>query len=117
MSLTSWLRDVRTLASPELVVLLVGNKTDRAEDREVSYLEASRFAQEHGKIFFTGMITVIAKYINAINLLELMFMEASAMTGDGVEDIFLKCARSILTKVETGKGFKKVIASRSVVCC
>jgi Ras-related protein Rab-4B len=32
-----------------------------------------------------------------------MFMEASAMTGDGVEDIFLKCARSILTKVETGK--------------
>ena len=36
-------------------------------------------------------------------LLELMFMEASAMTGDGVEDIFLKCARSILTKVETGK--------------
>jgi GTPase SAR1 family protein len=30
-------------------------------------------------------------------------MEASAMTGDGVEELFLKCARSILTKVETGK--------------
>lgn len=38
-------------------------------------------------------------------LLELMFMEASAMTGDGVEDTFLKCARSILTKVETGKRY------------
>ncbi|KAG2177190.1 hypothetical protein INT43_007847 [Umbelopsis isabellina] len=86
VGLTSWLRDVRTLASPELVVLLVGNKTDRAEDREVSYLEASRFAQEH-----------------AFDFTELMFMEASAMTGDGVEDIFLKCARSILTKVETGQ--------------
>ncbi|KAJ2961319.1 hypothetical protein NQZ79_g3438 [Umbelopsis isabellina] len=86
VGLTSWLSDVRTLASPELVVLLVGNKTDRAEDREVSYLEASRFAQEH-----------------AIIPTELMFMEASAMTGDGVEDIFLKCARSILTKVETGQ--------------
>ena len=48
VGLSSWLTDVRTLASPELVVLLVGNKTDRAEDREVSYLEASRFAQEHG---------------------------------------------------------------------
>ncbi|GAB5587032.1 Ras-related protein Rab-4B [Umbelopsis nana] len=81
VGLSSWLTDVRTLASPELVVLLVGNKSDRGEDREVSYLEASRFAQEH----------------------ELMFMEASAMTGDGVEDTFLKCARSILTKVETGQ--------------
>lgn len=34
-------------------------------------------------------------------------MEASAMTGDGVEELFLKCARSILTKVETGKKKKK----------
>jgi len=52
VGLSSWLTDVRTLASPELVVLLVGNKTDRAEDREVSYLEASRFAQEHGQYIF-----------------------------------------------------------------
>jgi Ras-related protein Rab-4B len=32
-----------------MVMVLVGNKTDKAsEEREVSYLEASRFAQEQG---------------------------------------------------------------------
>lgn len=47
----SWLTDVRSLANPELVVSLVGNKNDRSDEREVSYLEASRFAQENGKNF------------------------------------------------------------------
>jgi hypothetical protein len=49
---------------------------------------------------------------NTMNPTELMFMEASAMTGDGVEDVFLKCARSILTKVETGK----VQRDRQAIC-
>lgn len=33
----------------------------------------------------------------------MMFLEASALTGDAVEDMFFKCARSILSKIETGK--------------
>lgn len=41
-----------------------------------------------------------------------MFMEASAMTGDGVEELFLKCARSILTKVETGTTEKNLGGKR-----
>ncbi|ORE08298.1 ras-related protein rab-4B-like protein [Rhizopus microsporus var. microsporus] len=81
LGVRSWLRDVRTLANPELVIILVGNKNDKADEREVSYLEASRFAQEH----------------------EMMFLEASALSGDGVEDVFFKCARSILSKIETGQ--------------
>lgn len=63
-------------------MILVGNKVDKADDeREVSYLEASRFAQEN----------------------EMMFLEASALTGDAVEEMFFKCARSILSKIETGQ--------------
>ena len=31
-----------------------------------------------------------------------MFLETSALTGENVEETFLKCARSILTKVESG---------------
>lgn len=34
---------------------------------------------------------------------EMMFLEASALSGDGVEDMFFKCARSILSKIETGQ--------------
>ncbi len=37
--LSRWLTDARALASPDLVVVLVGNKTDRGDDeREVGYL-------------------------------------------------------------------------------
>ncbi|MGH0159469.1 UNVERIFIED_CONTAM: hypothetical protein FKN15_042205 [Acipenser sinensis] len=47
-SLTNWLTDARTLASPNIVIILCGNKKDLDADREVTFLEASRFAQENG---------------------------------------------------------------------
>jgi len=31
-----------------------------------------------------------------------MFLEASALTGENVEEAFLQCAKTILSKVETG---------------
>lgn len=80
-ALTNWLTDARTLASPDIVIVLVGNKKDLDADREVTFMEASRFAQEN----------------------ELMFLETSARTGENVEEVFLKCARSILSKIETGQ--------------
>lgn len=48
-ALSSWLSDARTLASPDLEVVVVGNKLDQEEDRQVPYLEASRWAQEHSE--------------------------------------------------------------------
>jgi Ras-related protein Rab-4B len=75
-----WLNDARTLANPDIALVLCGNKTDLAAERQVTFLEASRFAQEN----------------------DLMFMETSALTGEGIEDVFLRCARTILTRIETG---------------
>ncbi|KAJ3591456.1 hypothetical protein NHX12_009401 [Muraenolepis orangiensis] len=68
-ALTNWLTDARTLASPNIIIILCGNKKDLDADREVTFLEASRFAQEN----------------------ELMFLETSALTGENVEEGFLKC--------------------------
>ena len=48
-ALTNWLTDARTLASPNIVIILVGNKKDLDAEREVTFMEASRFAQENGK--------------------------------------------------------------------
>lgn len=48
-ALTNWLNDARTLASPNIVILLVGNKKDLEEARDITFLEASTFAQENGK--------------------------------------------------------------------
>ena len=52
--------------------------------KEISWTEKPclfRFAQENG----------------------LMFLEASAKTGECVEEAFLKCSKSILAKIETGE--------------
>jgi len=49
-ALTNWLTDARTLASPNISIVLVGNKKDLEAEREVTFLEASRFAQENGMI-------------------------------------------------------------------
>ena len=49
-ALTNWLTDARTLASPNIVIVLVGNKKDLESDREVTFMEASRFAQENGML-------------------------------------------------------------------
>lgn len=34
-----------------------------------------------------------------------MFLETSALTGAGIQDIYVKCARTILTKIEQGINF------------
>ena len=76
----NWVRDARTLASLDISTVLVGNKLDLRHDRAVGVVEASAFAQEHG----------------------LLFLEASALTGEGVEEAFLRCARAVLSKVDDG---------------
>ena len=46
-------------------------------------------------------------YLNS----ELMFLETSAQTGENIEETFQKCARSILTKIESGMLWFEVIVT------
>ncbi|KAI0322638.1 ras-domain-containing protein [Amylostereum chailletii] len=80
LNLSRWLADARALASPHLVVVLVGNKSDKEDDREVEWAEASRWAAEN----------------------DVHFLEASSLTGDNVEAPFLLATRSILLSIESG---------------
>lgn len=57
-ALTNWLNDARTLASPNIVILLVGNKKDLEEARDITFLEASTFAQENGKLQIMYIISI-----------------------------------------------------------
>jgi small GTP-binding protein len=72
---SQWLADARNLGHPNALIMLVGGKSDLAEEREVTYNEAARFAQEN----------------------EILFTEVSAKTGDGVEECFLKCTHRIFS--------------------
>ena len=77
----TWLADVRTHADPHLTCILVGNKSDLSlERRQVSTEEGERWAQEEG----------------------LLFVEASAKSGNNVEAAFEKAAREILIKIRRG---------------
>ena len=49
--LASWLADAKSLTNPHTVIFLIGNKSDMAEQREVTYNEAAEFAKENGLIF------------------------------------------------------------------
>jgi len=78
--LSSWLTDARNLTNPNTVIFLIGNKCDLEAQRDVTYEEARQFADENG----------------------LMFVEASAKTGDGVEEAFLETARKIYQNIQDG---------------
>lgn len=78
--LQRWLTDARSLANRNCCIVVVGNKCDLKEAREVTHVEACRFAQEN----------------------DLIFLESSALTGEGVDEGFMQCARKILTGIESG---------------
>lgn len=99
MNLSRWLADARALASPQMVTVLVGCKSDREDDREVEWAEASRWAAENG----TTNSTVVQTSLTIHPPTDLHFMETSALSGDNVEAPFLLAARSILLSIESGQ--------------
>ncbi|XP_023440658.2 ras-related protein Rab-17 [Dasypus novemcinctus] len=74
-----WLKDLENEFHPgEVVVMLVGNKTDLAEERQVTFQEGKEFAE--GK--------------------RLLFMEASARLNHHVAELFGTVARELLQREE-----------------
>ncbi|KAG4425496.1 hypothetical protein IFR04_001415 [Cadophora malorum] len=83
---TDWLNDLRQIAEPDIVVVLVGNKSDLAagdeNKREVTKEEAEEWAKKNGV---------------------LEYVETSAKSGEGVEMAFGRVAERIYMNVEAGK--------------
>ncbi|KAL0599365.1 Ras-related protein Rab-2A, partial [Plecturocebus cupreus] len=63
--LTTWLEDARQHSNSNMVIMLIGNKSDLESRREVKKEEGEAFAREHG----------------------LIFMETSAKTASNVEEM------------------------------
>merc|ERR1712146_10828 len=49
--LTSWLEESRQHASPNMTIMLIGNKCDDDDKRAVSREEGEAFAKQHGLLF------------------------------------------------------------------
>lgn len=81
-SVTSWLHDLRQIAEENIVVVLVGNKSDLEAKRQVSVQEAEEWSRKNG----------VMRYV-----------ETSAKSGEGVERAFLEVAERIYQNIEAGK--------------
>lgn len=72
-----WLEELRAHADKNIVIMLVGNKTDLADQRAVSTEDAKEFAQKEG----------------------LFFLETSALEATNVEEAFMTVLSEIFNVV------------------
>eukprot|EP01116_Phalansterium_solitarium_P008206 TRINITY_DN216_c1_g1_i1.p1 TRINITY_DN216_c1_g1~~TRINITY_DN216_c1_g1_i1.p1 ORF type:complete len:213 (+),score=45.38 TRINITY_DN216_c1_g1_i1:445-1083(+) len=76
-----WLTELRQYAGDDVVVMLVGNKTDLSPSRAVATEDAKKFAQQHG----------------------LLFLETSALAGDKINQAFQETIEAIYEKNAEGR--------------
>jgi len=79
-ALDAWVDDLKINASSHVVIMLVGNKSDNQDKREVSYEEGKKFAEDHGLLFF----------------------ETSARNADHVNEAFMQMTETVCDKIQAG---------------
>ncbi|KAJ2630256.1 Vacuolar protein sorting-associated protein 21 [Coemansia sp. RSA 1290] len=96
----SWIKELERQANPNIVVALVGNKLDLAAEADESAEEEQPEAEEEGKS--RQVPTEVARaYAESMNLL---FLETSAKTGEGVVEVFTEITKKIdLSKLPSAR--------------
>ena len=70
--LEEWLNEIKTYSNPNIKIVLIGNKCDLEENREIKKEEGEKFSNEHNFSFF---------------------METSAKTGFNAKNLFKEAAK------------------------
>ena len=73
-NVSTWIEDCWSQSPKTITLILVGNKCDLDEERQVTFEEGEEFAKDNGMLFF----------------------EASAKTGHNIEQVFEQSAIEIV---------------------
>ena len=86
LSITEWLKQIEKHAKENVFKFLVGNKSDLAEERKVTFEEAKEYADEH----------------------ELPYIETSAKEGININELFESSIKSFLSNNKYIGGDKNI---------
>ena len=78
--IVNWLEECKVNGNPEMVLVLVGNKKDLGDKRQVGSEEAGKFARDN----------------------RMLFIETSAKTAENVREIFVEAANMVNRKIGNG---------------
>ena len=79
-NIKSWIEDCKKQSPKTVFLILIGNKKDLEDKRQISYDEGEEFARKNNMLFF----------------------ETSAKTGENIENVFLTSAQKIAENIENG---------------
>ena len=79
-NIKSWIEDCKKQCPKTILLVLIGNKVDLENEREVSYEEGANFAKKFDMFFF----------------------ETSAKTGRNIDEVFIKSTNEIAKKICSG---------------
>ena len=77
LHINQWLKEVRLQSHPDVKIILIGNKSDLKDERQVTYQEAKRFKDENQLLYFE---------------------ETSAKTGINAKEVFTEAARILFNE-------------------
>ena len=77
-NIKKWMREVKDYSENGVLLILIGNKSDLKDHREVGYEEAQKFAEKE------------CMFIEAYFCLEIPFIETSAFSATNVDVAFKK---------------------------
>ena len=80
-NVTLWLKECQDMCYKDVLICLIGNKSDLEGRRIVSFEEGQKFADDNNLLFF----------------------EASAKNGNNIQEMFNESATNLVENIESGK--------------